>query len=148
MTLKEPQTRIIESVAEARAGATASNVDRNYQLLLLLILLGLYGLLSFVTIRKTKEVGIRKVLGASVSQIVSMFGREFVLLVVVAFIFAAPFCYYYMDQWLSGFAYHIDLSWWMFVSGIIITLCITLITISYQSIKAALANPVEALRSE
>ncbi|MBA4056285.1 MAG: hypothetical protein C0490_16340, partial [Marivirga sp.] len=110
--------------------------------------LGLYGLLSFVTIRKTKEVGIRKVLGASVSQIVSMFGKEFVVLVFVAFVFAAPFCYYYMDQWLNGFAYHIDLSWWMFASGVIITICITLFTISYQSIKAALANPVDALRNE
>jgi len=110
--------------------------------------LGLYGLLSFVTIRKTKEVGIRKVLGASVLQIVSMFGREFFVLVIVAFVFAAPICYYYMDQWLSVFAYHIDLSLWMFVSGIVITLCITLFTIGYQSIKAAIANPVDALRNE
>lgn len=110
--------------------------------------LGLYGLLSFVTIRKTKEVGIRKVLGASVSQIVSMFGKEFVQLVAFAFVFAAPFCSYYLEQWLSGFAYHVDLSWWMFACGIIITLCITLFTISYQSIKAALANPVDALRNE
>ncbi len=110
--------------------------------------LGLFGLLSFMTIRKTKEVGIRKVLGASVAQIVALFGKEFVLLVVLAFGIAAPSCYYFMNQWLNGFAYHIDLSWWMFVTGVLFTLGIALLTICYQSIRAALANPVDALRNE
>lgn len=110
--------------------------------------LGLYGLLSYVTIRKTKEVGIRKVLGASVTQIVSLFGKEFIILVLVAFVFAAPLSYYWMAEWLNGFAFHIDLAWWMFLFGALLTATITLCTISYQSIKAALANPVDSLRNE
>jgi ABC-type antimicrobial peptide transport system permease subunit len=108
--------------------------------------LGLYGLLSFVTLRKTKEVGIRKVLGASVGQIVAMFTREFVLLVSVAFVIAAPLAYYFMNQWLLDFTFRISLSWWMFGIGIVLTLVITLLTISYQSLRAAMANPVESLR--
>lgn len=110
--------------------------------------LGLYGLLSFVTGKKTKEVSIRKVLGASVTQIVTLFGKEFILLVFVAFLLSAPLCYYWMAQWLSSFAYHINLSWWMFAAGAILTMTITVFTVSYHSIKAALANPVESLRNE
>jgi ABC-type antimicrobial peptide transport system permease subunit len=110
--------------------------------------LGLYGLLSFITLRKTKEVGIRKSLGASVGQIVGMFTKEFVLLVIIAFVFAAPVAYYVMNQWLLDITYRISLSWWMFGSGIILTLVIMLITISHQSIRAAMANPVDSLRNE
>ncbi|HTE30161.1 MAG TPA: ABC transporter permease [Chryseolinea sp.] len=110
--------------------------------------LGLFGLLSFVTLRKTKEVGIRKVLGSSEWQIMGLFGKEFAVLVVVAFSLATPLCYYWMDQWLSDFAYHINLSWWMFGVGLLITLVIALCTISYHTLRAAMANPVEALRSE
>lgn len=110
--------------------------------------LGLYGLLSFVTIRKTKEVGIRKVLGASVMQIFGLFSREFILLILVAFIVAAPSAYYFMDKWLQDFTYRIELSWWMFLSGVLLTAGIALLTVSYQSIKAAIANPVDSLRHE
>lgn len=110
--------------------------------------LRLYGLLYFVTLRKTKEVGIRKTLGATVSEIVAMFGKEFVIMVGISFLIAAPFCYYLMHQWLSGFAYHININWWMFAAGILLTWMITILTISYQTIRAASANPVEALRND
>lgn len=108
--------------------------------------LGLYGLLSFMTLRRTKEVGIRKTLGASVSEIVTLFGKEFVIMIGISFIIAAPFCYYWMEEWLQGFAYHIDLSWWMFAVGMLLTWLITMATISYKTIHAAMMNPVEALR--
>lgn len=110
--------------------------------------LGLYGLLYFITLRRTKEVGIRKTLGATLSQLVVMFGKEFMIMVAISFLIAAPFCYYWMGEWLSGFAYHIEISWWMFALGILLTLLITMITISYQTTRAASANPVEALRND
>ena len=110
--------------------------------------LGLYGLLSFITLRKTKEVGIRKALGASVGQIVGMFNKEFVVLVIIAFVIAAPLAFYFMNQWLQDFTYRISLTWWMFGVGVLLTIVITLATISYQSIRAAMANPVDSLRNE
>jgi ABC-type antimicrobial peptide transport system permease subunit len=105
-------------------------------------------LLSFISVRKTKEVGIRKVLGASVGQIVRLFATEFVVLVLFAFLIAAPLSYYWMNSWLNGFAYHTALTWWMFVAGAVLTLVVTIATIGHQSIKAAVANPVNALRTE
>lgn len=110
--------------------------------------LGLFGLMSFITLRKTKEVGIRKVLGASIVQIVTLFSKEFVWLVLIAFAAATPFAYYVMKQWLSNFAYSIPLAWWMFAAGGIIGLTIAVLTVSYQSLRAAIANPVESLRNE
>lgn len=110
--------------------------------------LGLFGLMSFLAIRKTKEVGIRKVLGASVAQIVTLFSKEFAWLVSIAFCLASPLAYYVMEQWLNDFAYRIPISWWMFVVGGATSLLIALATISYQSIKSALANPVDSLRNE
>ena len=110
--------------------------------------LGLYGLVSFVSIRKTKEVGIRKVLGASVANILQLFTKEFVMLVLLSFIIAAPLSYYFMNQWLVSFVYHIALSWWIFALAALLTIAIALFTISFQTIKAALSNPVESLRSE
>jgi ABC-type antimicrobial peptide transport system permease subunit len=110
--------------------------------------LGLYGLVSFMTIQRTKEVGIRKVLGASISDILFLFTKEFVLLVILAFIIAAPIAWYYMQQWLAQFALHIDLGPAIFIISIASTLLLALITISTQSIKAAMANPVDALKNE
>jgi ABC-type antimicrobial peptide transport system permease subunit len=110
--------------------------------------LGLIGLMTFLTSRRTKEVGIRKVLGASVPQIIVFFSKEFVVLIVTAFVIALPFAYYLMIQWLEGFTYRIDLSWWMFLTGGIITLIIGILTAGLQAIKAAVVNPVESLRSE
>jgi putative ABC transport system permease protein len=110
--------------------------------------MGLYGLLSFITLRKTKEVGIRKTLGATATQIVGLFAREFVMLICVAFLIASPLTYFWLRHWLETFAYHIDMGSWMFMFGAIMTLLIALLTISYQTLKTALENPVEALKSE
>ena len=110
--------------------------------------LGLYGLISFVTAQKTKEVGIRKVLGATVQHIVYLFTKDFVVLVAIAFVIAAPIGYYFMEQWLADFTYKINIQWWMFAVAALAGVVIALLTISFQSIKAALANPVDSLRNE
>ncbi|HEY0742127.1 MAG TPA: ABC transporter permease [Chryseosolibacter sp.] len=110
--------------------------------------LGLYGLISFMANQMLKEVGIRKVLGASVGSIVILFSREFVKLIILAFIIAAPVSYYFMNEWLNGFAYNIDIHWSVFAISIIATCVIALATVSYRAIKAAVTNPVETLRTE
>ena len=110
--------------------------------------LGLYGLMSFMAAQKTKEVGIRKVLGASVRSIVYLFSKEFTLLIGIAFLISAPLGYYFMHQWLSGFFYHIELSWFVFFLAIVISVVIAWLTVGYKAIKAAIANPVKSLRTE
>ena len=110
--------------------------------------LGLYGLVTFMAEQKTKEIGVRKVLGATVFNIVNLFSKEFVKLVLIAFLLAAPLAYYVMRGWLQNFKYRIDLGWGVFVGGIVATLMITLLTVGYRSLRAALANPVDSLRSE
>jgi putative ABC transport system permease protein len=110
--------------------------------------LGLFGLASLMTEQRTKEVGIRKVLGASMSSIVSLLSNDFLKLVALANIIAWPIAYYVMNRWLQNFAYRIDISWWVFVLAGGLALVIALLTVSTQAIKAALANPVEALRYE
>jgi ABC-type antimicrobial peptide transport system permease subunit len=115
---------------------------------ILICCLGLYGLASFMASQKTKEVAIRKTLGASVGHIVSLFSREFVVLVVVAFVIAAPVAGYAMMQWLETFAYRVSLSWPVFAAGIAATLLVTFVTVGYRSLRAALENPVDALKSE
>jgi putative ABC transport system permease protein len=110
--------------------------------------LGLYGLVSFMAVQKTKEVGIRKVLGASIQSIVWLFSKEFMLLIGIAFLIAAPLGYYMMHQWLGGFYYHVDLSWLVFAVAILGSGVIAWLTVGYKAIKAAIANPVKSLRSE
>ena len=110
--------------------------------------LGLYGLVSFMAVQKTKEVGIRKVLGASVGGIVYLFSREFTLLIGIAFVIAAPLGYYFMQGWLSGFYYHIHIGWEVFALAIVLSLVIAWLTVGYKAVKAGLANPVKSLRSE
>lgn len=110
--------------------------------------LGLYGLISFMANQKLKEVGIRKVMGASVSSIVVLFSKEFIRLIVIAFILAAPLTWYGMSQWLQNFAYHIDIHWSVFAFAIFVTMLIALLTVGYRSVKTALANPVDSLRAE
>ncbi|MEQ9440434.1 MAG: ABC transporter permease [Cyclobacteriaceae bacterium] len=110
--------------------------------------LGLYGLITFMADQKTKEVGVRKVLGASVASIVGLFSLEFLKLVGVAFLFAAPIAYLMMNGWLQNFEYKTPMGVSVFLLGVIATLFIALLTVSYRSIKAALANPVDSLRSE
>ncbi len=109
--------------------------------------LGLYGLASFMAVQRTKEVGVRKVLGASVGNIVYLFSKEFVILIAIAFVIATPIAWYYMHQWLQDYAYRIHISWWLFATGGLIAIIIALVTISFQTIKAAMANPVKSLRS-
>lgn len=110
--------------------------------------LGLFGLISFMVVQKTKEVGVRKVLGASVSNIVMLFSKDFMKLIIIAFVIAAPLIGYGMTQWLNGFAYKIDISPIYFVFGGILNLIIAFSTIGYQALRAAIANPVDSLRDE
>jgi putative ABC transport system permease protein len=109
---------------------------------------GLYGLSSYMAERRVKEIGIRKVMGASVRQIVAMMSTEFVRLVLIAFVIAVPVAYYGMTQWLEGFAYKVSIGWLVFASAGLVALGIALITVSYESIKSALGNPIDSLRSE
>jgi putative ABC transport system permease protein len=110
--------------------------------------LGLFGMVSFTTERRTKEIGIRKVLGATVSGIIGLLTKEFVILVIIAGVVASPIAYYVMNKWLNHFAYHAEIGIWMFVLACVIAMAITLLTVCYQAIKAAIANPVDALRYE
>jgi putative ABC transport system permease protein len=110
--------------------------------------LGLYGLVTFMAVRRTKEVGVRKVLGASIQHILLLFSREFVYLILLAFCLAAPLAWYIMNLWLQIFTYKIELSIGIFLLAMLTSLSIAVITVSYQSLKAATANPVDSLRSE
>ena len=110
--------------------------------------LGLYGLASFMAVQKIKEVGIRKVLGATAGNIVYLFSKEFVILIAIAFAIATPIAWYFMRQWLQDYAYRINISWWLFAAAGLVAIIIALATISFQAIKAAVANPVKSLRTE
>ncbi|HKB42982.1 MAG TPA: FtsX-like permease family protein, partial [Chitinophagaceae bacterium] len=110
--------------------------------------LGLYGLASFMAVQRIKEVGIRKVLGATIANIVYLFSKEFIILIAIAFLIATPLAWYYMHQWLQNYAYRINISWWLFAAGGLAAIAIALATISFQAIKAAIANPVKSLRTE
>ena len=110
--------------------------------------LGLYGLVAFSAVQRIKEVGIRKILGASLVDIITLFSKEFILLIVVAFIIAAPIAYYTMNSWLENFAYQINVEGWIFMVAIAVSFAIAAITIAFQAIKAAVANPVKSLRTE
>jgi ABC-type antimicrobial peptide transport system permease subunit len=110
--------------------------------------LGLFGLSSFMAIRRAKEIGIRKVLGASLAHVVSQFSREFVWMVIIGFVVAAPVAYVVMERWLSEFVYRIDITWWMFAMGGAIALLIALATVSFHSLRLGMSNPVDSLRNE
>ena len=110
--------------------------------------LSLYGLASFMAAQRVKEVGIRKVLGASTGNIIYLFTKEFILLIAIAFAIATPLAWYYMHQWLQDYAYRIEIVWWLPLIGGIGALVIALLTISFQAVKAAVAKPVKSLRTE
>jgi putative ABC transport system permease protein len=115
---------------------------------ILISCLGLFGLATYTAETKKKEIGIRKVLGSSVSGIVQMISKDFLKLVIISIIIAIPIAWWAMNKWLEGFAYRVNISWWVFAIAGVVALLIALITVSFQSIKAAIANPVESLRSE
>ena len=117
-------------------------------LIILVACLGLFGLVTYTAEQRTKEIGIRKVLGASVRQVTQMLSKEFVKLVLIASIIAFPVAWWAMNKWLQNFAYRINISWWIFLIAGFAALLIALLTVSFQAIKAAVANPVKSLRTE
>ncbi|GAB3967804.1 ABC transporter permease [Spirosoma terrae] len=132
-------------VAEAR---TSRIVSYFTTISILISCLGLFGLAAFAAQQRTKEIGVRKVLGASVSNIVLLLSKDFLTLVVIAIVIASPIAWYAMNKWLQNFAYKITISWWIFAVAGLLALGIAFVTVSFQSIKAALTNPVKSLRSE
>ncbi len=110
--------------------------------------LGIFGLIVHAAVQRTKEIGIRKVLGATIADITTMLSKDFIKLVVISIIIASPIAWYFMNKWLMDFAYRINISWWVFAIAGISAIIIAFVTISFQSIKAAIANPVKSLRSE
>lgn len=117
-------------------------------LAVLISCLGLFGLATFTAEQRIKEIGVRKVLGASVGSIVSLLSKDFLKLVLIAIVITSPLAWYAMNQWLQAFAYRIDIAWWMFALAGLLVVLIALLTVSFQSVKAALTNPVKSLRSE
>ncbi len=110
--------------------------------------LGLFGLAAYMAENRVKEIGVRKVLGASVMNITTLLSKDFLKLVVISFVIASPIAWYAMNQWLSGYTYRVSIGWWVFAGAGIMAVLISLFTVSFQAIKAAMANPVKSLRSE
>ena len=117
-------------------------------LAVLIACLGLFGLAAYAAEQRTKEIGIRKVLGASIANIAGMLSKDFIKLICISIVISTPFAWYFMQKWLQDFAYRINIEWWVFAIAGVAALSIAFITISFQSIKAAVANPVKSLRSE
>ena len=117
-------------------------------LAIIIACLGLFGLATYIAEQRTKEIGIRKVLGASVSNIIRMLSKDFVKLVILAFVIATPIAWWFMDKWLQEFAYRIDINWGVFAVTGLVALIVALITLSFQAIRAAIANPVDSLKTE
>lgn len=117
-------------------------------LAILVACLGFFGLASFTTLQRTKEIGIRKVQGASVTGILQLLYREFVLLLLIAFVIAIPLAWFMTNNWLQGYAFRINMQWPFFVLPLVLIVLIAGLTVSFQSLKAALENPVKSLRSE
>jgi putative ABC transport system permease protein len=130
---------------EQRIGSLAKSFSA---LAILISCLGLFGMASFMAEQRRKEIGVRKVLGASVMKLLGNMTTDFIMLIAIALLIAFPIAYYFMHNWLQAYTYRTNLSWWIFAVTAAGTVVITLLTVSYQSIKAALANPVKSLRSE
>lgn len=132
-----------------RAEQRVGKVALSFAILAIVIAcLGLFGLATYMAEQRTKEIGVRKVLGASATNIVSMLSGDFAKLVIIAAVIALPVAWFAMNTWLQDFAYRINISWWIFLAAVLITLLIALITVMFQAVKAALANPVKSLRTE
>jgi putative ABC transport system permease protein len=132
-----------------RAEQRMGNIGLSFAILAIFIAcLGLFGLVTYMAEQRTKEIGVRKVLGASVSDIVGLMSKEFLLLVVVASVIAFPVAYFVLNRWLQDYASRIQIGWWIYLLAGLATLLIALATIGMQSIKSALANPIKSLRSE
>jgi putative ABC transport system permease protein len=110
--------------------------------------LGLFGLAALAAVNRTKEIGIRKVLGASVTNIVGLLSKDFLKLVALALFVATPIAWYFMHKWLQDFAYRISIGWWIFIAAGSLALILAFITIAFQAAKAGIANPVKSLRTE
>jgi len=138
-----------EYAAKFASEERVASLARVFTLLAILIsCLGLFGLASFVAEQRTKEIGVRKVLGATISNLWILLSKDFVKLVVISLLIATPIAFYMMSQWIQKFAYRTEISWWIFLAAGIGALIITLITVSFQSIKAAISNPTNSLRTE
>lgn len=150
-----PENEFLGSFLDENTSRLYRKEDRFYQifitaagLAIVLSCIGLFAIAVLAMTQRTKEIGIRKVLGASVSQIVTLLSKDFLKLVLIAFVIAVPIAWYAMNRWLQDFAYKINVSWWIFAIAGVLALMIALLTVSFQAIKAALANPVKSLRSE
>jgi ABC-type antimicrobial peptide transport system permease subunit len=110
--------------------------------------LGLFGLATYMAENRIKEIGVRKVLGASVTSITTLLSKDFLKLVIISFLIAAPIAWWAMNTWLQSYTYRISIQWWVFALAGILSVIIAIITVSYQAIKAAISNPVDSLRSE
>ena len=131
--------------SEERVGKLASF----FAILAILIsCLGLFGLASFMAEKRAKEIGIRKVLGASILNLWRLLSKDFVVLVIISCFIAIPIAYYFLNGWLNKYTYHTEISWWIFALAGLGALLITLLTVSYQAIKAATLNPVDVLKNE
>lgn len=132
-----------------RSEAIVSKLSACFSALAIFIsCLGLLGLAMFTAEQRTKEIGIRKVLGAGMLSLFSLLSREVVMLAFIAFLIASPVAWWAMNAWLEQFAYRIDMAWWMLLLAVLLIICITMLTISYQSIKAILVNPIKSLKGE
>jgi putative ABC transport system permease protein len=127
---------------------TATIVNLASALSIFIACMGLFGLATLTVVRRTREIGIRKVLGATVGSVVRLLSKEFLVLVIIAALIAFPIGWWAMNKWLEDFAYRIHIEWWVFPVAGIVALIIALLTVSFQAIKAALANPVKSLRTE
>jgi putative ABC transport system permease protein len=132
-------------LTEQRQGS----ISLSFSLLAIFIAcLGLFGLTAYAAEQRTREIGIRKVLGATVRGIIGLLSRDFLLLVVIAMLIAFPLAWWAMNYWLRGFAYRITIGWDVFVVAALLAIGIAMLTVSFQAVKAALANPVRSLRTE
>ena len=150
-----PQQLFESSFLDEHIASLYKNEKRTQQLFnlftflsIVINVLGLVGLLSFMVEQKTKEIGIRKVLGASVKDISFILSKDFLRLIIVAFFIAAPVAWLLMNKWLQDFAYRTTISWWVFAVAVLAALVVTCIAVGFQTIKAAMANPVKSLRTE